>query len=177
MLVPTGAFSITKCPLVSVKADATGLPLISQLQFGPGVIGSSGALGTKTATLYKGSSPEGMYTVPEMVVLPPFSQVTCWQASPWQPDAEPEPPAALGGMSKPVISSPVADEPPPDPLLPGSLPDPPPDLFDPGIDTLLPALVAPSPLQAMPLSATASVNPPRINPLKRCNIHDSTLTH
>jgi hypothetical protein len=44
--LPTGAFSSTKCPELSVMAEAIGLPLTSHAQVAPVLSGSSAAFGT-----------------------------------------------------------------------------------------------------------------------------------
>src|SRR5687768_10595581 len=59
---PTGTLSRTDSPLVSVSALVIGLPDTEESQrsqVGPVLMGSSGAFGTYTTTLYRGTLPAG----------------------------------------------------------------------------------------------------------------------
>jgi hypothetical protein len=49
---------------------------LHEAQVAPVVIGSSGAFGMDTITLYSGFQPAGSYTVPLMLVVDPPSQRT-----------------------------------------------------------------------------------------------------
>ena len=82
MLFPTGTLFSVNFPSKPVVTLTRGDPDAAAPQVShetPVGNGCTAAFGTYTTALGSGSTPLGAYTVPEMLVVPPPGQLTCWR--------------------------------------------------------------------------------------------------